>query len=611
MGAHVAGNSHKPKNAVKSSVIYNEVREKLVALEKSTLRVLAIAAVILFTTRIVASFLFIPFGEALTVSGALSISVLLALVILFGLFTDTLKNTLIRPATMLLVSLITFNVFYILHTTGNYFQFFFATLLLVVFGLAAPTFATWLVFVVPFLGAFVVSLVVVDIANLTPYIAALIGGLAISTIAYFVRMPTIRKLTELEVVQSFNAEKLEQSNQAKDQFLANMTHELRTPLTGVIGMVDLMADTELTDLQRHYLNTTRKSTRYLLTVINDILDMSKLEAGKLIINEQPIDVIELCTDIASLFDMRTQQKGLELLLELPQEKFFTVLVDGMRISQVLLNLLENALKFTNKGTITIVLEISGDSDATELTWRVRDTGTGIPKDRLPKLFDRFEQVDSSSTRTTPGTGLGLAIVHDLISLMGGEVGATSELGKGSEFWFKIRAKNCIADAEPVDPKSIMGRRFMPVHPSEYDSFDEVEEAEKPAVEDEGHSLRILFAEDNQINLELIRRILRREGWRGTAARNGKEAIDAVQSDPNGYDIILMDIQMPVLDGLSALKILKAEVASPLPVVALTANTLPEDMALYLEAGFDAVVGKPIDVNELRTVVEELTKASRP
>lgn len=609
-GAQLTGLTDKPESAVNNSAVKSEVREKLAAFEKSTLRVMAITVAALFTIRIIASFALIPFDEALTVSSTLGVSVLLALGILFGLYRDTLKNAAVRPASMILVSLITFNVFYILHTTGNYFQFFFATLLLAAFGLVAPTFATWLVFVVPFLATYIVSLIVVDIVNVTPYGAALIGGLAISTIAYFVRMPTIRKLTELEVIHSLNAEKLEQSNRAKDQFLANMTHELRTPLTGVIGMVDLMADTELTDLQKHYLNTTRKSTRYLLTVINDILDMSKLEAGKLVINQQPIDVIELCTDIGSLFDIRTRQKGLELLLELPEEKSLLVLADGMRISQVLLNLLENALKFTDKGAITIVLEASKDGDVTELTWRVRDTGAGIPEDRLPKLFDRFEQVDSSSTRTTPGTGLGLAIVRDLIALMGGEIGAISEIGQGSEFWFKIRVNNSSPDALPVEPKSLMGRRFMPVHPSEYENFDEIEEPSAPQSEDEDRSLRILFAEDNHINLELIRRILRREGWRGTAVHNGQEAVDAVKSDPGGYDLVLMDIQMPVLDGLSALKTLKSDVVSLPPIVALTANTLPEDMGRYLDAGFDAIVGKPIDVNELRTVVEELTKTPK-
>lgn len=602
----MAGKTDRPESAVNSSAIQSEVSKKLVAFEKSTLRVLALAIVVLFTIRVVASFIFIPFDDAVAVSGPLGISILLALCILFGLFRGTLKNAAVRPVAMLLVTLVTFNVFYILHTTGNYFQFFFATLLLAAFGLAAPTFVMWLVFVVPFLVAFIVSLLVVDIVNLIPYVAALIGGLAISMVAYFVRMPTIRKLTELEVIQSFNAEKLEQSNKEKDQFLANMTHELRTPLTGVIGMIDLLADTELTELQQYYLGTTRKSTRYLLTVINDILDMSKLEAGKLTINPQPIDAVTLSDDIAALFDIRTQQKGLTLTLELPNEQSLPVTADGMRISQILLNLLENALKFTDKGAITILLEASKGAETTELTWRVRDTGSGIPEDRLPMLFDRFEQVDSSSTRTTPGTGLGLAIVRDLVVLMNGDVGATSDLGHGSEFWFKLRLANAKPDELPDNSMAVLGKRFMPVHVSEYANFDEISEVMEPDVPQNGHGLRILFAEDNHINLELIRRILRREGWSGTAVNNGQEAVDAIKLNPEAYDLILMDIQMPVLDGLSALKIIKAEVKSPPPIIALTANTLPEDTRHYIDAGFDAIVGKPIDMATLRAVVEELT-----
>lgn len=461
-------------------------------------------------------------------------------------------------------------------------------------------------FVVPFAVTYLVSLLVVDIANLTPYWTALIGGAAISAVAYFVRIPTIRKLTELEVIQSSIAEKLELSNKAKDQFLANMTHELRTPLTGVIGMIDLMADTELTDLQQYYLGTTRRSTRYLLTVINDILDMSKLEAGKLAIHNEAIDAIVLSGDIASLFDLRAKQKGLKFTLQLPEAQSLPVVGDATRISQILLNLLENALKFTTEGGITLVLEASKEATGTKLTWRVRDTGIGIPTDRLPKLFNRFEQVDSSATRATPGTGLGLAIVNDLTSLMKGQIGANSEAGVGSEFWFTID----LADAQTSDLTDQSGfpqsDRFMTVKPSEYARSEDINTPPPTTDGDVESTLRILFAEDNHINRELITRLIRREGWAGTAANNGQEAIDALKSNPDGFDLILMDIQMPVLDGVSALKVIRAEIASPPPIIALTANTLPEDTRQYREAGFDAVVGKPIDVSALRAAVEKLT-----
>jgi len=605
----LTGGQDKLQADADTAAIQRQIRDKLATFEKSTLRIAAIAIGMLFTIRVVVSFVFLPFAEAMIVAGPLGASILLSLCILIAYHFGTLKIVTARAMTALLATLVTFNVFYILHMTDNVYQLFFATLLLAAFGLIAPTFAMWLVIVVPFIITYLVSLFIVDIANVAPYVAALIGGSALSVVAYFVRIPTIRKLTELEVIQSSIAEKLELSNKAKDQFLANMTHELRTPLTGVIGMIDLMADTELTDLQQYYLGTTRRSTRYLLTVINDILDMSKLEAGKLAIHNEAMDAIVLSGDIASLFEMRAKQKGLEFTLQLPAVQSLPVVGDATRISQVLLNLLENALKFTTKGGITLALEASDVAAGIKLTWSVRDTGIGIPKDRLPKLFDRFEQIDSSATRATPGTGLGLAIVNDLADLMNGHIGASSEVGVGSEFWFTLD----VPTAKPSDVIEQSGLpqsdRFMAVQPSEYVSSEGMSAPPPATSGDLDSSLRILFAEDNHINRELIIRLIRREGWSGTAANNGQEAIDALKANPEGFDLILMDIQMPVLDGVAALKVIRAEIVSPPPIIALTANTLPEDTRQYREVGFDAVVGKPINVTILRAAVEKLTASN--
>lgn len=592
---------------VNNAAIQGQIREKLNAFEKSTLRILAIAAGVLFSVRIVASFFVIPVGEAVIVAFPLSASVLLSIGILVAGKLGRLKNTAVRPITMLLVTLTTFNVFFILHSTVNLNQFFFSTLLLAAFGLVAPTFAMWLIFVVPFIATYLGSLAVLDIGIPAPYIAALIGGSVLSTVAYFVRMPAIRKLTELEVVQSAISEKLAISNKAKDQFLANVTHELRTPLTGVIGMIDLMADTELSELQQYYLSTARKSSRYLLTVINDILDMAKLEAGKLIINESPLDAVVLSGDIASLFEMRARQKGLDLVLRLPKDQSLPVMGDSIRISQILLNLLENALKFTTEGSITIALEASVSTNGANLVWRVIDTGSGIEEDRQSKLFDRFEQVDSSKRRAASGTGLGLAIVNDLVELMSGQIGVNSVVGEGSEFWFQLQLPIACEQDLPSDSKTIFDTRYLQVKPSEYTESVESEEAPSPLEDIASSSIRVLFAEDNQINRELIRRFIRREGWHGKAAINGHEAIETLKMNPDGFDVILMDIQMPVLDGLSALKIIKSEIESPPPVIALTANTLSEDTKQYSQAGFDAVVGKPIEIAVLREAVERLAK----
>ncbi len=607
----MASAQNKLPVGVDNEAVQNQIHEKLAAFEKSTLRVLALAVGILFTVRAVASFFVIPIEEALTVVVPLSISILLSSGILLADKLGQLKVAAIRPITMLLVTLVTFNVFFILHTTGNLNQFFFATLLLAALGLVAPTFATWLVFVVPFTVAYLWSLFILEPAKVPPYVAALIGGGVLSTVAYFVRMPAIRKLTELEVVQSSIAEKLTLSNKAKDQFLANMTHELRTPLTGVIGMIDLMADTELTDLQQYYLSTTRKSSRYLLTVINDILDMAKLEAGKLVINAAPMDAVTLSGDIASLFDMRVKQKGLKLVLRLPDDQSLPVMGDSIRISQILLNLLENALKFTTEGTIAIALEAKVALTSTKLIWRVRDTGPGIEKDRLPMLFDRFQQVDSSRTRAASGTGLGLAIVNDLVELMNGDAGVNSVVGQGSEFWFELQLPTAREQDLSPESTSVLDMRYQQVKPSEYTELVDPETPPLPSEDVTASSIRILFAEDNHINRELIRRFIRREGWHGTAVINGQEAIDTLKANAKGFDIVLMDIQMPVLDGLSALKIIKTEITSPPPIIALTANTLSEDTLEYRQAGFDAIVGKPIDIAVLREVVEKLTSPAKP
>ena len=407
-------------------------------------------------------------------------------------------------------------------------------------------------------------------------------------------MPTIRKLIELEVIHADNAKKLALSNKAKDRFLANMTHELRTPMTGVMGMIDLMADTKLTSEQQQYLQTADKSARYLMTVINDILDMAKLDAGKLVINQKPLDVIALTKNIASLFEVRVAQKGLSLVLKLPQVHTLPLNGDSVRISQILLNLMENALKFTDHGKITITLEVTINTQNTKLKWRLSDTGTGIAEDQLTKLFNRFEQADSSITRTTQGTGLGLAIIRDLVHLMDGKVGANSELGQGSEFWFELSLPSAVA--EDINEEALPEKlKINSLH----------DHNQKRSTNETKTCIRILYAEDNPINRELIGRLIEREGWTGTSVNNGQEAVDAVNAGSAIFDLILMDIQMPIMDGLTALKIIKEETNGKLPIVALTANTLPKDVSLYEEAGFDAVVGKPINVIELRSEVEKL------
>lgn len=586
-----------------------KVRGELAVFEKNTLRVIALTAGAIYLVRAIASVVFFTIDEALIIVAPLAISFFISVSILIALRYGGISTSLVRPLSVLLLTLITCNVFYILHATGNLSQFYFSSLVLVAFGLGTSTFLIWLVLAVPFAIVFLVSLFVLDVTPMAPYIASLIGGSALSLVAYYVRAPVFRKLVESQLVQAEIAKKLRLSNKAKDQFLANMTHELRTPMTGVMGMIDLMLTTELTSEQQYYLGTARKSARYLLTVINDILDVAKLEAGKMIVNAEDMDAVTVSKDIVSLFEMRFKQKNLVLKLTLPDTDIVPVKGDSVRIGQILLNLLENALKFTNEGSVTIILHATCTDETTTLKWTVQDTGIGIPADRLETLFDRFEQVDSSATRTTHGTGLGLAIIRDIIHLMGGKVGAQSVVGKGSMFWFTLQLPT-------VSPDGLNKAVKLPLTPHATHA-KAMEYADPPAMHDDPLSRsddtnndidrpRILFAEDNPVNRELIARLIKREGWVGTPVTNGQEAVDAVKVGATSYDLILMDIQMPIMDGLTASNIIKHELTSTIPIVALTANTLPDDIVKYNQAGFEAIIGKPIDVVEFRSAIERLT-----
>lgn len=585
--------------------IQRKVANKLAELERATLRVIAYAVLFIYSARVLAAFIMLDLNDALIIVVPVSVSLLVAGGILVADYEGRLARRRVMPLTILLGALITFNLFYILFASGATQQLYFAALLLFGVGLAVRDFRLWLSVTAPFLAVYSTSLYLANVDNPAPYIAVLVVSLVLSAAAYFVRMPTLRKLTELQVRHEVAARKLEVSNKAKDQFLANMTHELRTPMTGVIGMIDLLADTKLDEQQQYYLGTARKSARYLLSVINDILDVSKLEAGKLEIKPAPMDALALTRDIAALFDMRATQKGLALNLFLPQSTPLPVIADRIRISQILLNLLENALKFTDKGRISIGLSAKPAGDYWELGWSVSDTGIGIPADRLPILFDRFEQVDTSTTRKAHGTGLGLAIIRDLVHLMKGSITTESEPGKGSTFTVSFMLPTADAADIPEEDEVSLSARFQPAKDMEFPEAKPEAVNGHAAAEGPVAGLNVLYAEDNPVNRQLIARIIEREGWQGIGVTNGQEALDAAQAPGAVFDLILMDIQMPVMDGLTAIKQLKQDGDAP-PVIALTANTMPEDIRNYEAAGADAIVGKPINVMELRDVVADLT-----
>ena len=362
------------------------------------------------------------------------------------------------------------------------------------------------------------------------------------------------------------------ANEAKNEFLANVSHEIRTPMNGVIGMADLLLDSRLSDRQRDYANTIRTSGRALLSIINDILDFSKIEAGKLELDSTAFDVRDLLQDVVHLIAIEAHRKNLEVTTSVDSSVPLRVTADAGRLRQILINLCGNAVKFTQRGAVSVNLAVAAE-DAQGLTLRfsVGDTGVGIPTDRIHKLFNPFSQVDASTTRVYGGTGLGLSIVKRLAGLMGGEAGVDSKEGLGSTFWFTVRA--AVSTGLPAPP---------------------IEIAEHSSIGPRRERCRILLAEDNAVNEKVACRTLERLGYEVGIARNGSEAV--AEWATGTYDLILMDCQMPVLDGYDATREIRRQEAPGchIPIVALTAHAMKDDDRKCHAAGMDDFLTKPID-----------------
>ncbi|MDX2010704.1 MAG: ATP-binding protein [Myxococcaceae bacterium] len=384
----------------------------------------------------------------------------------------------------------------------------------------------------------------------------------------------IERRVQVEQELHASMEKALEASRLKSSFLANMSHELRTPMNAVVGLTDLLIKEAPSPTQLEALETIRSSSEALLTLLDDLLDLSKIESGAMTFEALPTSPVQVADDVRKLFLARAQAKSIGLRVEPGPGTPAAVLVDPTRLRQVLVNLVGNAVKFTQTGEVVVAVAWTDG----RLSVAVKDTGIGISVAQRERIFQPFVQADASTTRRFGGTGLGLTIVHRLVDAQGGGVAVDSAEGRGSTFTVTLPA--------PLsrDRAKVSSGRLASV----------------PVASSGLSTLRVLLAEDNPINEKVAKKLLEHLGVQAEVARNGREALDAVARAP--FDVVLMDIQMPEVDGLEATRQVKAKFGARVRVVAMTANAMPEDKALAKGAGCDDFLAKPVRLDDLERVL---------